>query len=472
MNKLPTAIVLFGATGDLARRKLFPAIFDLAVRGCLDNDFYIVGFSRGHYTHEAFRGYVKEVLGSQKHEHTEKEIHDFTRHCFYVRGNFDAKCDYKTLGEFLIERDLEYNNCSDRLLYLAVPPTFYEDILTNLANSGLSIPCGGGKGKTQIVTEKPFGCDLETAAALDKQLSNLFNESQIFRIDHYLGKETLQNILAFRFSNVMFEPIWSNKYIERIEITLNEDLTVEDRGAFYDDVGALRDVAENHALQMLALITMEDPQSFDAEIIRKKRAGVLRALRKPTKAEVDRTMVKGQYDGYRETKGVGTDSKTETFFRITAEIDNARWRGVSMVLMGGKGLQRKETTIRVFFKEAPTGICEGARPDLIKQNVLTFDIQPKEGISVCFFAKRPGFETIIEPRLLSFSYPEIRDALSITAYQKLLRAALSGDQTLFPSSEEVEAAWRFVTPILKAWKDKEPIPYEIGGDGPYITEQE
>lgn len=470
MNKLPTAIVLFGATGDLARKKLLPAIFDLAVRGCLDNDFYIIGFSRGRYTHEAFREYVKEILEAQNHEHDEESINAFAQHCFYVKGNFDAKCDYKTLGEFLIKKDLTYNNCSDRLLYLAVPPAFYGDILTNLANSGLSIPCGGGKGKTQIVTEKPFGRDLESAVALDKQLSNLFNEGQIFRIDHYLGKETLQNILAFRFSNIMFEPIWNNKYVECIEIVLNENITVEDRGSFYDDIGALRDVAENHALQMLALIAMEDPRSFDADAIRKNRAAVLRALKKPTKTEVERDMVKGQYDGYQETKGVAIESKTETFFKITAEIDNARWRGVPITLMGGKGLQEKETVIRVFFKEAATCICEGARPDLIKQNVLTFDIEPKEGIEACFFAKKPGFKTTIEPKLLSFSYPEAKDALPITAYQKLLRAALNGDQTLFSSSEEIEAAWKFITPILEVWKDKDPIPYEIGGDGPYFID--
>lgn len=466
----PTTIIIFGATGDLSRRKLLPALFDLFLKRFLPEHFRIVGFSRGDLSHEKFRLFVRGSIDAKKHNHTEEHISQFLNLAFYQQGLFNDAASYERLAEFLIKLDGEAGQCSNKLLYLAVPPAFYDTIFQNLADSGLSIPCTGGTamkraGWTRVLVEKPFGDDIKTAQALDTKLGLLFKEEQIFRIDHYLAKETLQNILAFRFSNALFEPLWNNRYIEKVDIKFLEALGVEGRGAFYDSVGALRDVGQNHMLQMLVFLTMENPGILEAGPIRRERAKILRALEKIKKEDIPRVVRRGQYIGYRDENGVDKKSETETYFFLRAFIKNKRWNGVPFYLESGKALKEKRTEIAVTFRETPC-LCppEGHERH---QNVLTFRIQPDEGISILFWAKHPGFQMHLEPKKLSFSYADSEDMKKLPdAYERILYDCIRGDQTLFASTEEVEAAWKFITPILKNWKKTSLIEYEKGGSGP------
>lgn len=445
--------VIFGATGDLSKKKLLPALFDLYTKRILPQAFRVVGFSRKEITDDEFRHSAREAITAAGRTHASEVLEQFLQHLSYRQGVFETGSAYERLAEFLVETDeREYGGCSHKLFYLATPPRLYETILKNLAESGLTIPCGGAKGWTRVLIEKPFGSDLETARALDRMLGLLFKEEQIFRIDHYLAKETVQNVLAFRFSNILFEPLWSNRFIEKVEIRLWETAGVEGRGSFYDSVGALRDVGQNHMLQMLSLIAMEDPKELDATLIRKERARVLSALRPISADAVREHVVRGQYKGYRETEGVAPDSRTETYARITAFVDNERWRGVPFFLEAGKRMVERKTEITVYFKRTETCLCPpGAEHH--HQNVLTFRIQPNEGIGVVFWAKKPGFATDLEPQELSFSYARSAEAAVLPdAYERVLYDCIRGDQTLFTSTEEVEAAWRYITPILQHWQ--------------------
>jgi glucose-6-phosphate 1-dehydrogenase len=462
----PTILVIFGVTGDLSRRKLLPAIFDLYTKGFLPKNFRVVGFSRGQRTDTEFHNFITEVIGRKKHGHSKKVIGAFLENTHYVCGRFEEPEHYEELAKKLITIDNELGRCSNKLFYLAVPPTFYHTIFQNLADSGLSIPCGGAEGWTRILVEKPFGKDLETAQKLDQTLGLLFQEEQIFRIDHYLAKETLQNILTFRFSNKLFEPIWNNQHIEKVEIKLWETLGMEGRGAFYEDVGALRDVGQNHLLQMLAFVAMENPGELAAGPIRDKRAQALRALTLIPPSSLSTQTVRGQYAGYRREKNVAPDSSVETYFRIYAHIDNARWRGVPFYLESGKKLSEEKTEISVYFKESTTCLC---RPDAKQhhQNVLVFRIQPDEGISILFWAKKPGFATDLEPKKLSFKYKDSPDVARLPdAYERILFDCIRGDQILFTSTDEVTASWKFITPILDNWNDTRLHIYEQGSEGP------
>ena len=468
-KKPPTILVIFGVTGDLSERKLIPALFDLYVNKCLPDAFRIVGFARRGKSDDEFRTFAEGVIAKRGHRRKKATVKNFLNKLVYQQGVFEDAETYERLAERLIAMEQEFGRCSNKLFYLAVPPVSYETILQNLADSGLSIPCSNNEGWTRILVEKPFGKDLATAQKLDRMLGLLFKEDQIFRIDHYLAKETLQNILTFRFSNKLFEPIWNNKHIEMVEIKLWEEGGIEGRGDFYEDIGALRDVGQNHLLQMLAFVAMENPGSLAAGPIRHERVKVLRALKPISPAGIARHTLRGQYKGYQKEEGVTAYSQVETYFRIESEIDNGRWRGVPFVLESGKKMRETKTEISVYFKESASCLCP---PEIAQhhQNVLTFRVQPDEGISIIFWAKKPGFKTQLEQKRLSFSYKDSPDIVKIPdAYERVLYDCIRGDQILFTSTEEVTAAWQFITPLLEYWGGTELHEYEQGSEGPGIN---
>ncbi|MDO8594215.1 MAG: glucose-6-phosphate dehydrogenase [bacterium] len=464
MSQKPLTIVIFGATGDLFQKKLAGALFDLHQKKLLPEKTEIVGFSRKAFSHDQFHAFIQNALAARANGKI-IEPEEFVGKAFYHQGDLNSAESYASLGQFLGERDRHFGTCSDKLFYLAVPPNLYETVFTRLSKSGLAIPCVPGlpdeeKAWTHVLVEKPFGNNEKEAARLDRMLGDLFAEEQIFRIDHYLAKETMQNIISFRFSNGLFEPLWNKNHVERVEIKFSEKEDVSTRGSFYDGVGALRDVGQNHLLQMLALVAMENPEELRAQRIRKERATVLKRVK--TK---DGKALRGQYHGYREEKGVGAASKTETYFTLEARVENNRWRGVPFLLSSGKALKEGEVSISVFFKPAPCVCPEGH--EKAHQNVLTFSISPKEEISVLFWVKRPGFDFQLEQKKLSFSFAEGTLAHQIpNAYERVLFDCIRGDQTLFASTEEVKAQWKIITPILERWEKLPLHTYEKGSEGP------
>lgn len=470
VGQKPLSIVIFGATGDLFQRKLAPALFDLHLKGLLPPQSELIGFGRKPYSNDAFRGLLGDWALSRRHT-AEDKVDEFSARARYHQGNLNEAENYHALGALLAERDRARGLCSDKLFYLAVPPALYETVFVRLAHSGLAIPCAPGlagaeQAWTRVAVEKPFGSDEKEAARLDYLLGKLFSEDQIFRIDHYLAKETVQNILSFRFSNGLFEPLWNREHIDSISIRMFEKEGVGSRGAFYDGIGALRDVGQNHLLQMLALIAMENPRELLPERIRAARLTVLRAVASGGK-KMSEWVARGQYMGYRSEAGVSPDSETETFFSLRLCVRNKRWRGVPFVLESGKALTEGSVEISVFFKPAPC-LCP-ARHEEPHQNVLTFGISPQEEITVLFWAKRPGFAFGLEPKRLSFSFTQgaLRSEVP-DAYERVLVDAIRGDQTLFASTQEVRAEWRIITPILAKWSGLPLHTYEKGGRGPRI----
>jgi glucose-6-phosphate 1-dehydrogenase len=450
----PTIFVIFGITGDLASRKLLPALLTLYSKKLLPPRFTIVGFSRRSFSREEFREYIRERLNIKPGEFREEEVKHFLDHLTYEQGMFDDPRAYERLAERLKGTDERWSQCSNKLFHLSVPPTLYEGILNHIAASGLSEACADETGWTRVLIEKPFGSNIETARALDKLLGKLFKEEQLFRIDHYLAKEALQNIVAFRFSNSIFEPLWDAKHIDKIHIKLFERGGMEGRGSFYDPIGALKDVGQNHMLQMLALVTMDRPRSFEAGSIRKERARVLSKLKAIPRRALAMSAVKGQYSDYVTEVGVSPKSETETYFRLKTTIDSPRWKNVPIYLESGKGFIESKAEIDVYFK--PT-----TKKD--EPNILTFRIQPDEGIKVRFLVKRPGYGFSIEPKVLKFKYADVQSFSDIPDdYERLIHDAIVGDQTLFASTDEIMSSWKFVTSLLEGWKDLPLMKYEKG----------
>jgi len=437
----PTIFIIFGVTGDLAQSKLLPALLGLYVKKQLPMKFSIVGFSRRHLGREDFRAFVRENMDIESGQYHEEEIKHFLDHIIYQEGTFESDESYAALATRLKSIDNTFHQCSNKIFHLAVPPHFYEIILDHLAESGLTIPCGGDLGWTRVLIEKPFGSDIATAKKLDKKLADLFTEEQIFRIDHYLAKEALQNILTFRFANALFEPIWNGTYIDKVHIKLLEKEGIEGRGEFYDSIGALKDVGQNHILQILAIIAMKRPRSFTATDIRAERAKVLRALKGLSNKDVLKFGCRGQHEGYIGEHGVNSVSQTETYFRLETHITDKRWKGVPFYLESGKCMAETKSEIDIYFKNTHSA----------DQNVLTFRIQPDEGIKIRFWVKTPGFSMNVEPKVLKFKYADSPSiAILPDAYERVLYDAIVGDQTLFTSTEEVIAAWKFITPISNA----------------------
>ena len=450
-KNIPTILVIFGATGDLMRRKLAPALFNLYQKGELPDRIKIVGFSRRNYAISDFRDHVlrnlRRNLGPKS-----VSAKKFLEILFYLKGNFSNSRDYRILAKNLLDIDRSWGLCSNKLFYLAVAPELYKTIFSHLAESGLTKPCSPEEGWTRVIVEKPFGRDLKTAQELDKTLGKLFREEQIYRIDHYLAKEMLQNILAFRFSNNLLEKNWNRETIEKIDVRLWEKKGAEDRGDFYDGVGALRDVGQNHLLQMLGLITMARPESFLSDNIRLKRAEVLRTLKVMNPEYIRQSSFRAQYRGYRKISGVARDSDTETYFAIKTGINSGRWRGVPVTLESGKrmGAQRKE--IVVTFRHPLPCLCP-ASANQHYQNKIVFSLEPEEKIAIHFWSKKPGFGLQMEERTFEFLLrPQKQKSQYVEEYEKLLLDCVSGDQTLFLSTKEVEAMWRFIDPIVRSWQ--------------------
>ncbi|MEK7542252.1 MAG: glucose-6-phosphate dehydrogenase [Patescibacteria group bacterium] len=459
-NLLPTIFVILGATGDLMRRKLTPALFHLYEKGDLPPLFQVIGFSRDELTVEGFRKMVAGIVRERVPGADQSTIEKFVKFFAYQHGFFEEDKGYREMASYLGRKDGEWMVCANKLFYIAASPQFYETIFRKLASSGLTKPCSPKEGWTRVIVEKPFGKDLKTAQALDALLGKLFKEEQIYRIDHYLGKETVQNILAFRFSNSFLQGSWNAKAVESIKIQLFEKEGVGNRGGFYDGIGTLRDVGQNHVLQLLALFTMENPGAFDGSSIRRARAQILRSLRSLKPKEIEEATLRGQYEGYTSEKNVAPDSQTETYFRIETFLDASRWKGVPVILESGKEMSEDRVDVIVTFRHYTPCLCPPASGKHY-QNVLYYHIQPREGIDVSFWVKKPGPEMTIEERGFSFDYKKAFEGTEFSdAYERLLLHVIRGDQTLFVSTQEIMAEWKFVDPILRAWQQNK-VPLTI-----------
>ena len=464
---MPTVFVILGATGDLMRQKLIPALFHLYYEGHLPKFFQVVGFARDELSKEEFQRMVQEMTQA-KVQASPEEIDVFSKFFVYQQGTFEEKEGYKKLAEFLGMRDDEWKVCSNKLFYLAVPPEHYKTIFQNLHATGLTKPCSPEEGWTRVIVEKPFGKDLKTAQELDRMLGKLFREEQIYRMDHYLGKETVQNILAFRFSNSFLEPAWNKDWIESITIRLRYPEDIEGRGAFYDGIGALRDVGQSHMLQLLALFLMENPITFEGDAVRKARAEVLRSLVIPEAGKLASQTIRGQYEGYTKEPNVAQDSKTETYFRITTSLNHPRWKGVKVILENGKAMAKEDGSVEVVFLHRSPCLCPD--PNNHQKNVLRYEIQPTEQIIMKFWVKRPGSTMQIEERNFTFDYKQaFKGEEFADAYERLLYNIIQGDQTLFVSTEEIMASWKFVDAILRGW-EKTNAPLVVYPRGALVIE--
>jgi glucose-6-phosphate 1-dehydrogenase len=451
----PATIVIFGASGDLTHRKLMPALVSLAAQGVLPEPFTVVGYAIDQWDDQQFRDQLRGEIDSATWK-------DFAPRLFYLPGDFRDAAGYARLRERLDQIDSQSGTSDNRIYYLATPPSFYGDIVRQLGAAGMADE--DGRGWRRIVVEKPFGRDLATARALDQEIGAVFKESQIYRIDHYLGKETVQNLLVFRFANRIFEPLWNREYIDHIQITMAETLGVEQRGKYYEEAGIVRDMFQNHMLQLLCLIAMEPPVAFEADAFRDETAKLLRALRPPAE-EVDRWAVRGQYAAgqidsrpvaaYRAEPNVAPDSTTPTFAALKVYLDNWRWEGVPFYLRSGKRLARKLTEIVVRFKRTPHLMFRPLHEGLLTPNTIVFNIQPDEGIALTFEVKQPAGEMRMRSVDMKFDYDELFGEPP-EAYEGLLLDCMQGDQTLFVRADWVELAWAFITPLLEAW-DASPL---------------
>jgi glucose-6-phosphate 1-dehydrogenase len=476
----PCVIVMFGASGDLAKRKLLPALFDLALHSCLAPRFRLVGFARTQMSDEDFRKSASEFLpkGDAAGGDDAKQK-DFLSHLQYFTGNYDDPEAYKRLAKRLEEMDAEGNLGGNRLFYLATPPDVYQRIIKELGEAGLSKP-KLEKSWARVIIEKPFGHDKASARELNDKVLAVFEESQVYRIDHYLGKETVQNMLVFRFGNGIFEPLWNRNYIDHVQITAAESLGVERRAAFYESAGATRDMIQSHVLQLASLVAIEAPARFDADSIRNEKIKVLQSIRPFTQETIWKSVVRGQYGpgqvdgqtvvGYRQEPGVKADSATETFVALKLQVDNWRWSGVPFYLRTGKRLAKSFTEVAIQFKKAPHLVFRGESLD---ENSLVLNIQPDEGISLSFGAKSPGEKMHIQPVTMDFQYRKTFGGESRPAYATLINDCIRGDATLFDRADSVEAAWELVDPILETWQKAgaPPFPnYPAGSAGPRAAE--
>lgn len=461
----PTIFVVFGATGTLTQKKILPALLDLEVKKRLPKKFRIVGVSNKKHTGASFQAFVRKTTDYAQYHHTQRELASFSKNTSYHCGDVNDPNTFTDLAEKLIAHDTELGACTNKLFYFATPPNLFETTAYNLASSGLTRSASETAGWTRVLFEQPFETNFESARNLEKILGTLFKEKQIFKIDHSLQKESIEMLLAFRFTNPLFEPLWNRKYISDIHITLSEKSGVEKRSMLFDQLGALRDVGEHHVLQMLAILAMDNPGSMHADAIRKQRAKVLGDLRPIRKNEIDSRTIRGQYKGFRSLPGVSDRSSTETFFWIKAYLKTPRWKGVPFYLKSGKCLRTTESGITVRFTNPLPCLCRGKKQHT-HYNVLTLRIEPKKGISLSCWYKKPGFPYDVEEQQLTADFP-IFDSFGLTdEYEKLLYDALRGDQTRFASSEEMEASWKFIHPILKNWKQTKLYGYSKGSKGP------
>jgi glucose-6-phosphate 1-dehydrogenase len=470
-------LVIFGASGDLTSRKLIPGLYNLACEGCMNPQFEVLGIGRTKIRTEDFRAKMREALAdsSDARDFTESGWREFENRLNYYVGDINDEQFYSKLREQLDQMQ-RAGSSPNRLFYVATPASVAGPVIEGLAKVGLN---HSESGWTRIILEKPFGHDLNSARELNQVIHKAFDEKDVFRIDHYLGKETVQNILVFRFGNSLFEPVWNRNYVDHIEITAAETVGGEGRASFYEETGALRDMVANHLLQLLALTAMEPPIALDADSVREQKVQVLRSIRPMTVDEVAKRTVRGQYGpgeidgktvpGYRQEPKVRANSPTETYAAIEFYIDNWRWAGVPFYIRTGKRLTRQLSEIRVHLKRTPQALFASTPYEQLGPNVVTLRIQPNEGISIAFDAKRPGNQMRTLTVDANFSYESVFGSKGPPAYETLLLDSMRGDATLFTRRDEVEAEWRIITPIEEAWA-KLPVPafpnYAAGTDGP------
>jgi glucose-6-phosphate 1-dehydrogenase len=478
----PCVMVIFGASGDLTKRKLIPALYNLAKDNLLSKEFALVGFARNELTSEQFRDEIGKEIGEFATTTIDPDLwHWFSRRIYYLSGDFAAPEAYHALGELLQTIDKEHGTRGNYFYYLATAPAFFGPIITQLGNAGL---VNENHCWRRVIIEKPFGHDYESAIALNKEIRKVLDEKQIYRIDHYLGKETVQNILVFRFANGIFEPIWNRRYIDHIQITVAETVGVEQRGTYYEKAGTLRDMVPNHIFQLISLTAMEPPVSFDADVVRDEQAKILKALSPMADEDVLTRTVRGQYGegleggakvpGYRSEAYVAPDSRTETFVAMKLFIDNWRWADVPFYLRTGKRLPQRSTKIVIQFKRAPFVLFRKTAVDKLEPNRLVLHLQPDEGIKLSFGAKIPGPVVQIGDVEMNFNYTDYFNATPQTGYERLLYDCMLGDATLFQRSDMVETAWHVVAPILDVWEALPPrrFPnYAAGTWGPHEADE-
>jgi glucose-6-phosphate 1-dehydrogenase len=472
----PTTLVIFGATGDLARRKLLPALYNLACDGALPERFHLVGVSRREKEHSDYRGECEQAIRAfSRREPDENVLKRLLEHVKYVPGTFDDPSAYTRLEKVLDRFDEHDGEKLNRAFYLSTAPSFFPVIVEALGKQGLDRHEGAD---VRVIIEKPFGTSLAEARELNQRVLDVFEEQQIFRIDHYLGKETVQNMMAFRFANGMFEPLWNRNYIDQVQITAAEDIGIGTRAGYYDNAGALRDLIQNHMLQLLCHVAMEPPVSFTADEVRNEKVKVLQSIPQPHEQDISEMAVRAQYatghaggedvPGYLEESGVRADSTTETYAALRLLVDNWRWAGVPFYLRTGKRLARKVTEIAVTLKPVPHLAFDQGGSLGVLPNQLILTLQPNEGVSLRLGAKIPGARMVIRPVHMEFLYGTAFMSQSPEAYERLITDAMRGDATLFTRDDEVEAQWRICDPILNAWSEM-PGPlaqYEAGSQGP------
>jgi len=476
----PFSLIIFGASGDLTRRKLVPALWSLYAARTLPEPFAIVAVARTQMSHEEFRRRMRDAITefARIQPPSENVWERFASALFYLSGDPTSPELYlhleATLAHLESARPGE-KGPANRLFYCATPPSLYDDIIQHIGSSGLARQ---DQGWRRIIIEKPFGRDYESGRALNRQLADVFSEDQVYRIDHYLGKETVQNLLVFRFANGIFEPIWNRNLVAEVQITVAESIGVETRGSYYEEAGALRDMMQNHLLQLLCLIAMEAPVTFEAERVREEKNKVLQAIRPIEMAHIDEVALRGQYGpgfvanrpvpGYRQEKGVAPDSATETYVALKLQVDNWRWAGVPFYLRTGKRLEKRVSEIAIRFRRTPHMIFRRS-PGGVEANELVIRIQPDEGIALTVLAKTPGPDVKLGPVMLDFHYGEVFGGQTPEAYERLLLDAIHGDATLYARGDWVEQAWMLLDPVLKAWAHgpASAFPnYEAGSWGP------
>ena len=475
----PCTIVLFGATGDLTHRKLAPALYRMAAEGQLPAEFAIIGFARREWNDQTLRDELRKSLEPAGLPGFEASWPSFADHILFSPGTFDDPAAYQKLKETLERADQSHGTKGNRLFYLAVAPEFFVTIVDQLGKAGLIYPHHQDAPWSRVVVEKPFGHDLESARALNRELSRVLDEKQTYRIDHYLGKETVQNIQALRFANAIYEPVWNRRHVASVQITVAEEVGMPGgRGTYYDTAGALRDMVQNHMMQLLCLVAMEPPVNLSADAVRNEKVKVLQSLPHWAPQDVMRCVVKGQYvagsilgeevPGFRAEKGVSPQSKTDTYVAIRLTLDNWRWAGVPFYLRTGKRLPKRATEIAIQFKKPPTQLFEPDEEADGGANQLVLRIQPNEGASLAFQAKVPGSRRRLQEVRMDFRYGTAFASPPPEAYERLLLDVMLGDPTLFTRIDEVESAWQFITPIHTAWEQLavEPVTYAAGTWGP------
>ncbi len=472
MQDETTTIVIMGASGDLTRRKLIPALYNLSRRGRLPADFNIVGMSRTVMTNDEFRDRMwKGVLDAGEPE-SEKDVwKEFAQNVFYCSGNLGTEDGRSGLEARL--RELEGDtSVVNRLFFLSVAPQLYESAVIGLGDSGMAEETTGWR---RVVIEKPFGWDLESAQTLNKVVNGVFDESRVYRIDHYLGKETVQNLMVFRFANAIFEPIWNRNYVDNVQITVAEKVPVGDRAAYYDDSGVVRDMVQNHLLQLLTIVGMEPPSSMESGSLRNMKVDVLKAIRKMTPEEASGQAVRGQYRGYKDENGVPADSNTATYAALRLFIDNWRWQGVPFYLRSGKALKGKVSQVVIQFHRPPHILFPDDPHHQFQRNNLTLMLEPNEGVHLNFQVKVPDTDMGLRPMDMEFHYGSaFMDENIPEAYQRLLQDAIDGDPSLFIRSDQIEEAWRIVDPLIDSWARNDVSPlhlYENGSEGPVAADE-